>query len=364
MGILLKMLGLETSEETKRKKFKELENTYAGDPDMVSFAKASWLTSRGCSYGKQQKYDNAVKDFKEAIALKADYSQAYVGWGTALIESGKLDEALDVLLNASIQSVICGQEYSAVFEISNRLAVVYFLKGDMDNFVAEAKKAIDAAGHPKRKEEIAFAIECGAVGRDYRNDDDIVKMLQEKIKEIENNKDRIGGEVHPIASNMACSAEQADESEAESIRNTMREAYQRDYTRAVKDPVGDEPPMYFGLFGAMASRHMARAQLDDVEIVREDLERVVWLDVSPFLLMKEADAIEVLAEYIVYQECGSSSRIRWLKEMINGAIRNAPMKNESPRAMVVHNFANRLTLWTSLLEPDVIRILENDVKAL
>ena len=102
---------------------------------------------------------------------------------------------------------------------------------------------------------------------------------------------------------------------ADGIRETMRESYEKHRQAA---PRGEDtfPPHEFGLFGALGTRYMSRRE--------SPAEMVVWAELAPFLLMDEAEAVEVLAEYAVYRESVNDSRFDWLSDRINAAFERLP----------------------------------------
>lgn len=187
MGYFRQLFGFNSDENQKKDKFKETEATFSGSPEMVTFVKASWLTSRGYFYGKKQNYVKAIRDFQEAISIKNDYSPAYIGLGTCLRETGKLNEALNLLLKAPLETQMgSGEIFDSEFDILNQLTAVYMLMGDKAKFVETAKKTIEAAKNPKRKEQTHLAVECGVVDAQAISDDEIVALLQEMLNQVNN----------------------------------------------------------------------------------------------------------------------------------------------------------------------------------
>jgi len=59
------------------------------------------LINRGITKGEQQKYDEAVKDFTEALKLKPDYPQAYIQRGASHWEMRRWDLAKQDFLKAN-----------------------------------------------------------------------------------------------------------------------------------------------------------------------------------------------------------------------------------------------------------------------
>jgi len=107
----------------KREKFQELERLHAGDDETISYVKAVWLTSRGLHYARLGSFDYAIPDFKEAIALKPDQAEAFLGLGISYANKGMLQEALCVLKSAPKKWKLHRQEYDihprTIQEINN-----------------------------------------------------------------------------------------------------------------------------------------------------------------------------------------------------------------------------------------------------
>jgi len=51
---------------------------------------------------------------------------------------------------------------------------------------------------------------------------------------------------------------------------------------------------------------------------------LIWPILAPFLLMDEAEAVEALAEYAVFEEKPDLARAAWLREQINRALFKLP----------------------------------------
>ena len=137
---------------------------------------------------------------------------------------------------------------------------------------------------------------------------------------------------------------------ANGSRESMREAYERNAAFHLLAPVSYRH--FFGLYGALATRYYARGWP-----VFEDL---IWLDLVPFLLMRQPDAIDAVAEYALYQENVRDIRIQWLVLLINEALRHP--RHELPdnlsnqiAAIVTREFGQGVAkhlLWYPLLETD------------
>ena len=135
---------------------------------------------------------------------------------------------------------------------------------------------------------------------------------------------------------------------ADGCRETMRESYEKHAKLARQS--GMDSPHAFGLYGALGSRYQAR-RLPVVEVV-------MWAELSPFLAMKEAEGIEAIAEYAVFQERPSDARQEWLRALINNAL-SAP-SDSSLTTMAIGGLMNQVA-WCSLLEPSTISAIERAV---
>lgn len=135
---------------------------------------------------------------------------------------------------------------------------------------------------------------------------------------------------------------------ADGIRETMGESYNKHVRLAMqgRSPTQD-PPHVVGLYGALGTRYLSRGT--------RVAERELWGELMPFLAMEEADAVEALAEYVVFQERPEDARTIWLKGMINSALK-AP-KNEASIELATAGLVNRVA-WCSLLEPDTLTAIE------
>lgn len=141
---------------------------------------------------------------------------------------------------------------------------------------------------------------------------------------------------------------------ADGCREAMRESYDKHVRLAAQGRIPTEDsPHVIGLYGTLGSRYRARGT--------PVVEVVLWGELAPFLAMGEADAVEALAEYVVFQESPKDARIEWLKDMINSALK-AP-KDKSLTAMAAAGLINQVA-WCSLLEADTLNAVETEVEGL
>src|SRR3989339_415716 len=100
MSFFKNLISPQDPEEEKIQKFKELEDTYLGDDEMIANSKAQWLTSRANHYGQKRMLNEAIQSFNEAISLKNDFLPAYFGLAVAYKEQGDMKKALETIEKA------------------------------------------------------------------------------------------------------------------------------------------------------------------------------------------------------------------------------------------------------------------------
>jgi len=77
----------------EQKDFENSIKAYSTSLELNEYAGAYY--NRGLAYAKQQRYNEAIKDFDKAIKLNSDYAEAYVGRGLAYAEQQKYDKAIE-----------------------------------------------------------------------------------------------------------------------------------------------------------------------------------------------------------------------------------------------------------------------------
>lgn len=135
----------------------------------------------------------------------------------------------------------------------------------------------------------------------------------------------------------------------------MRTSYQKHLLAAQQGKIplnGGTTPHLAGLYGALSTRYMAAG------IPKQ--EPFLWSELSPFLLMSEADSIEALAEYIVCQEHPKEGKEPWLQKLINDALRTLPSTNDDWKAMATMALIQPTIYWRNLLDQGVKDILQNE----
>lgn len=85
----------------------------------------------------------------------------------------------------------------------------------------------------------------------------------------------------------------SDENVYKQGKEVIRLSYQKHLRQAQIGKIStDDPPHWFGLYGALGSWQKSRG-IPVVEIK-------VWAELAPFLAMNEKDSVEALAEYTIY----------------------------------------------------------------
>ena len=132
----------------------------------------------------------------------------------------------------------------------------------------------------------------------------------------------------------------------DACRETMRKSYEKHVRLAHEGKLpSTNPPHNLGLYGALGTRYIARGT--------PVVEVALWGELAPFLIMKEEQAVEALAEYVVFQEHPKDARVVWLKMVINAALRS-PGETADLATM---GFINQVS-WCALLDPDTRKTIE------
>lgn len=140
---------------------------------------------------------------------------------------------------------------------------------------------------------------------------------------------------------------------ADGCREAMRESYDKHVRVARQEGTEASSPHVAGLYGTLGTRYIARGM--------PVTEVILWGELAPFLVMKEAEAVEALAEYVVFQERPKDARVTWLKEALNSALRSC--RDTSRTAMAVAGLINQVA-WCALLEPHTMKAIEDAVEKL
>lgn len=146
----------------------------------------------------------------------------------------------------------------------------------------------------------------------------------------------------------------------ERCREAMRQSYQKHYDLArsgLAPPTSD--PHHAGLFGALGTRYKVRGVLRYTGFP----DVVLWPELAPFFLMSQQDAVEALAEYVLWQERPSAARTEWLARKINDALHTNPSSENSPRHLASAAFINQVK-WSDLLDPENRTTLSREAEQL
>ena len=140
---------------------------------------------------------------------------------------------------------------------------------------------------------------------------------------------------------------------AESCRHAAHAAYRRGRLHARHS--GNWLAAHrLGMLAALSSRYLERRDLRPTE--------VLWAELAPFLLIEpEADALEALAEYLVFQEDPDRADIELIGILLNEAVRplgpqDADVVERLRPALAVHHFD-----WLALFSYHNLRLLRRMV---
>lgn len=144
----------------------------------------------------------------------------------------------------------------------------------------------------------------------------------------------------------------------DATRKAMLQSYEKhlNLAKAGKIPTAGMSPHYCGLYGALATRYMARGTPRP--------EITIWKELGPFMLMDKQEAPKVLAEYIVAQEDLESSDIPSLRNKLNSILRKSIENNASEDELLMSAEALEQPdiLWTDFIDPTITDSLRRKVK--
>jgi hypothetical protein len=122
----------------------------------------------------------------------------------------------------------------------------------------------------------------------------------------------------------------------EECRNAMRRSYQKHYDLARRGLAPTTSDAHqAALFGALGTRYKLRGVLRHSDFP----DVVLWPELAPFLLMSQQDAVEALAEYVLWQERPSTARTEWLARKVNEALRAQP-SGKIPHATLLRSHSS------------------------
>jgi hypothetical protein len=131
-------------------------------------------------------------------------------------------------------------------------------------------------------------------------------------------------------------------------REAIRESYAKHRRIAENRDDLDDSPHATGLYGALASRYRVSARIVP--------EPQIWPELLPFLMMPETLAVEMLAEYVMFQEQPQVANVKLLSEAINFAVESG--LNEDQNLLAIAAFVRRAP-WCLLLKSDLREELQS-----
>jgi len=191
MGVFSKLFGFNNLKIQKEGIFQEFKKEFSGNQEMINISKASWLSFRGTMFCKQQNYDYAINDLKEAIEIDPDCLTAYIPLAMSYRGKGMLDESI-AILNELIQKKTSSEDKSTNldFDLYCTLANIYFQKGDKSKTIECAKKAIEVENNPEMKKEIDEAIHFREISASEIDASQQIESLKKLIKTCENSQEK------------------------------------------------------------------------------------------------------------------------------------------------------------------------------
>ncbi len=132
--IIIRHYGYEPSEMQSRKKHER------GIRIMESYIRENqndvyMLTKLGETYNSVRRYDEAIIEFKKALAINSNLADPHKGLGNAYFEKGMFDEAIVVFK----KSIAINPNLS---DNHNNLGMAYYAKGLLDKAISEYTEAI------------------------------------------------------------------------------------------------------------------------------------------------------------------------------------------------------------------------------
>lgn len=183
MGFLSKIFGTDF-ESQKRVAFEEIERQF--DAEKVNSARALWLTMRGNNLSTSRRFEQAIKDFKEALQLEPNRVPTIISLGMAYSHhyNGMHKEAIDVLENAeNILKLADNPMYNApLFNI--QILNLYYALGNSYFFIDNKEKAIRYLTKSLETiERLRMSKEAGAISE--KEWEEVQKMIVPAVKNIE-----------------------------------------------------------------------------------------------------------------------------------------------------------------------------------
>lgn len=181
LGCFLASVYADSGDLSKREKFEELEQEYADSPSYLKLTKASWLTTRGNTYGRQGELGKAVDSFKEAIDIRQDYFPAYISLALAYRAEERYDEAIERIESAPGTMDFNGNELGGFeYDVYYIKMLVYAAVPDHEKGLASAREGLEVLDDPVVKGQRQRAEKFGVVGPGSGTK--IVELLEKYVK--------------------------------------------------------------------------------------------------------------------------------------------------------------------------------------
>ena len=182
MGFLSKIFGTDF-ESQKRVAFEEIDRQF--DAEKVSSARALWLTMRGNDLSTHRRFEQAIKDFKEALQLEPNRVPTIISLGMAYSHyKGMYKEAIDVLENAeNLLKLADNPMYNAPL-FNMQIHNLYYALGNSYFFMDNKEKAIQYLTKSLETiERLRTSKEAGAISE--KEWEEVQKMIVPAVKNIE-----------------------------------------------------------------------------------------------------------------------------------------------------------------------------------
>lgn len=153
-----------TGDVARSEKFQQLEEKYSDSPAYLELTKANWLTNRGNTHGRNKEMQQAIVDFKDAIAIKQDYFPAHLSMALAYKEMGEYDKAIMALDEAPTDMSMEGKDLGGFeYDIYYVRLLVYNEIPDDEKALQTARTALDVLQDPQIVDERQQAEQFGLV---------------------------------------------------------------------------------------------------------------------------------------------------------------------------------------------------------
>ncbi|MBI5763032.1 MAG: hypothetical protein HZA51_05860 [Planctomycetes bacterium] len=96
---------------------------------------------------------------------------------------------------------------------------------------------------------------------------------------------------------------------SQGIRDAMTKSYHKHISDLDPKKIPDGTSLHqAALYGALATRYIVS--------LKPKAEVVVWLEIAPFMRLPSNDAVNALAEYVVYKEMPTEARVATLTSQV------------------------------------------------